>query len=231
MRFWNVLVAVVLSTTIWTAEARAEGQSIELSLQLPASPSTRPPVARSIELGLYEIPDFLVHPLHALRDTLSVGTLLPSREVVHLELLPIAAAPVLPLADAAPAPIAPLLEPVRLLADLLVTRASELLATSNMDINVGDRVEEHYTPLHGLAGDIQRGQYLRTDDVTGRQFHFDLRLVIAWRPNDTIRLEAGYGVAYLTGAGRTDVGVTGPGTDHAAVYVIHGPCAAVNFDF
>ena len=67
--------------------------------------------------------------------------------------------------------------------------------------------------------------------MTGRQFNFDVRLVLAWRPTGSIRIEAGYAVAYLTGDTQTNFGQNGPLADRASNYLVHGPCAALNLDF
>ncbi len=228
------MIAVVLAVMT----QRAESRPLELSLDfttLSATERQEPLEAQTIELNLHALPTFLLHEPGAPQE-LVVGT--PSSPqwfhapVAHatlaLHLAPFAVPTALvPLADVAPAAIAPLLEPVRVLTDLIVSRASELLATRNMTVAVGDRLDENYAPLHGLAGDIKRGQYLRSDDVTGRQLNFDVRLVLAWRANDTVRLEAGYGIAYLSG----EFGPAGPGSDHTSPYVIHGPCASVSLDF
>jgi hypothetical protein len=239
MRTVSVLIAILLAVMT----QRAESRPLELSLDcttLPVAEAREPLQARSIELNLHALPGFLLREPGVPKEPLaSYPSMKP--EWFHLtmihEALALHASPfgeptaLVPLADViadvAPAPIAPLLEPVRLLTDLIVNQASEIFATRNVSVGVGDRLDENYAPLHNLAGDIQRGQYLRKDDVTGRQLNFDLRLVLAWRANDTIRLEAGYGIAYLSG----EFGPAGPGSDHTSPYLIHGPCAAVNLDF
>ena len=229
------MIAVVLA--IMTQ--RAESRPLELSLDFTALSATErqePLEARPIELNLHALPTFLLREPGAPQEpVVGYSSSSPSwfnAPVAHatlaLHLAPFTVPSALvPLASVAPAAIAPLLEPVRVLTDLIVNRASELLATRNMSVAVGDRLDENYAPLHGLAGDIQRGQYLRSDDVTGRQLNFDVRLVLAWRANDTVRLEAGYGIAYLSG----EFGPAGPGSDHTSPYLIHGPCASVCLDF
>lgn len=226
---------------------RAEsGTPLRLSIGLQALGRVepqRPLERRTLELALHALPRFLVHePPHSSRETFLRTDAPPVPEWLRLRALhdrvsltlrPFAnPAPLVPIIDTAPAILSPLFEPVRILSDLIEAQGNELTG-HRMSVELGEHLEQRYTPLKGIAGDIQRGQYTRADDVTGRQLNVDVRVVIAWRPTDQIRLEAGYGVAYFQGGdSRADFGPTGPLTgDHTTNVLIHGPCAAVNFDF
>jgi hypothetical protein len=254
VQFRSWLGAVALALLV-TGVASAEGAPLHMSIEVGALgtlDARKPLLERRVELGLGSLPDFLRR--EPTRSHESCGALLPSEPVwLRLRIVPLDrlalhvdgfAAPALALVPLDEVTrqlqaldvvgitgILPILEPVRVITGVLTSQANELIGR-RMSVELGDRVETRYTALHGLAGTIQRGQYLRTDDVTGRQFNFDVRLVLAWRPNDTIRLEAGYAVAYLSGEGRIDFGPTGPTTnDHTSSYLVHGPCATINFDF
>jgi hypothetical protein len=251
-------VAAILVSTVLCGAAMAESAGVHLSIGLKSVETPELPTTHvldtKVELGLHVLPTFLRKEPRSARDPLEAILRSPSvepewrrirmvdRERVSLRLDVLPVTPVqLATVDEITRQIesldmvgltnvVPILEPVRVLSGLIVTQANQLLARG-MSVELGDRVDTRYTPLKGLAGDIQRGQYLRSDDVTGRQFNFDLRLVLAWRPNGTVRIEAGYAVAYLSGDTRTDFGQTGPLADRSTNYLIHGPCAALNLDF
>lgn len=253
MHFRSLIGAFTFALVVATP-ALAEGHRVRLSIGLralePTSRASTLDAPSRVELGPYFLPEFLAHEPRQPHDALAglmtyhsdpewLRARLSWRDPVSLQLEGFTPAPpvLVPVDEATrqlealePVRVLPLLEPVRVLTSVLTTQANELLFRG-MSFEVGDRVESRYTPLKGLAGDIQRGQYVRSDDVTGRQFNFDVRLVVTWRPTSRVRIEAGYDVAYLSGETTNNFGANGPLTDRTSSYLVHGPCAAFNLDF
>ncbi len=251
VRLGSPSVALLVLTTVLSGAAH--GETVRARLAVGGIDTGRAPATTGeseVHLDLHKLPGFLEAGAST-RPALDVAPLLPAAPEWFRLKLALRERPAIRYEGPAPTignqatldevtrqleqldmvgitGIVPILEPVRVLSSIVVAQANQLIARG-MSVEVSDRVDTRYTPLRGLAGDIQRGQYLRTDDVTGRQFNFDVRLVLAWRPNSTVRFEAGYAIAYLTG---TDSAAVGPiGGERSTNYFLHGPCAALNLDF
>jgi hypothetical protein len=227
------LTLVFPTLALATPLALSLGPSLEAS---SAEPSLEASSLRhqALTLGL-RLPGFLMEPVGAAPAKLDpwIG-LGPSVHQLRLALTTSAPfpdeSPKASAAERVPLAFRPLLEPARVLADLIVGEVSNVFQGITWELAASDD-EHHLDFLRDFAGDISRGPYTRKDDVNSLPFSVDLRMVLCWRPTDRIKIEGGYAVAYLAGEPREGFGVRGPTDDRRSPVMIHGPCAGCSFSF
>ena len=85
--------------------------------------------------------------------------------------------------------------------------------------------------LREFAGALAHGPYSRSDDANGTAITIDIRLVLAWRPDERFRIEAGYAVAYASGEYGAQLDGSHDPAGHRSDFLRHGPWAAVGLEF
>lgn len=119
----------------------------------------------------------------------------------------------------------PILSRAWALANDLVPASAERLRDLTLELGGASLLPD---ALRDWGGAVARGPYSRTDDSDGGSFTVDVRVVLSWRPHDSVHLEAGYSIAYAGGEyGAQLDGQSG----RRAEFMRHGPWAAVGLDF
>jgi hypothetical protein len=112
------------------------------------------------------------------------------------------------------------------LAGALVPTDPELVRAMTLELG-GDSLLP--PPLRDFGGALARGPYVRSDDANGTAISIDVRLVLAWRPDERLHFEAGYAIAYAQGEYGAQLDGS-PGRQHGD-FLRHGPWAGLGLDF